>query len=133
MEYKIQTPQNGDYVLVKVYGDVTIGMASEYAKNATTEGTKAGINKMLVDVRGYRSATKVLDEYTFAHGNAEKVGISRAWKICILCDVGDESFEFLEIVMRNAGYNYQVIYDEGKALEWLSSGYSRNPNHFGYQ
>jgi len=133
MDYKIQTPQKGDYVLVKVYGDVTIGMASEFARNATDEGLKAGINKMLVDVRGYRSATKVLDEYRFAHGKAEKVGISRAWIICILCDVGDESFTFLETVMRNAGYNYQVVFDERNALDWLNSGYSRSPYHFGYQ
>ncbi|PLY12542.1 MAG: hypothetical protein C0624_00700 [Desulfuromonas sp.] len=132
MAYTIQTSQNIDYILVKVEMDVTIDIASEFAKKATSEGTIVGINKMLIDIRGHKSATTFMEKYAFAHGRAERVGITRSWKICLLCDSGDERTVLLETVMRNAGYNYKVAYSESHALDWLNSS-CRAPYHFGYR
>jgi hypothetical protein len=119
MSYNITIPVNKDYVLVRVNRDITKALAMEYTKFATEVCKKNNLSKLLVDVRGQSSLSGVMGKYEFAYKDGEEVGLTRDMKVVVLRDAEKTDMQFLETVMRNAGFNYLVIANEEEAIDWL--------------
>ena len=119
MDYEITRPANKDYLLIKVNRDISKPFAEEYTKAATELGNENCIFKLLVDVRSFSSSSSVMDKYSFAYESGKKIGLTHAWKVVVLRDEDKTDMQFLETVMRNAGYNYRVLTNEEEAIAWL--------------
>ena len=119
MAYDITIPADKNYVLVKVNRDITKALAVEYTKSATEVGKKSNLSKFLIDVRGRSSLSGVMGKYEFAYEDGEKVGLTRTMKVVVLRDKEKKDMQFLETVMRNAGFNYRVLANEREAIDWL--------------
>lgn len=73
----------------------------------------------LIDIRGTHSVSSVIDKYNFAYEKAKEVRLLRRWRYAFLIDHGDDSPGFIDTVMQNAGYMFQIFEDEGEAIDWL--------------
>ena len=70
--------------------------------------------------RSTRSTTTVNEKYEFAYEKLKAlVQVPSEMRGALLKAEGNDSFRFLETVMRNANYNFRVFDDEALALEWL--------------
>ena len=57
---------------------------------------------------------------TYTTGLASFVGLPRHWKLAFILDRDSNySPEFIQIVMRNAAYKFNIFEDECKAVDWL--------------
>ena len=70
-------------------------------------------------MRGRISRSGTLGKYRYAHAVANQSGLTRDWKVALLKDRGDETPDFLETVMVNAGYAFLIFEDEEEAFDWL--------------
>ena len=48
-----------------------------------------------------------------------KIGLPHHWKYAFIKDLDDDSLEFIETVMLNAGYSFRTFEDENEAMTWL--------------
>ena len=119
MSFDIFIPAEGSYIRVKLNEDITKPLAMKYTRAASELGTTHRINRLLIDARGFRSKSEVIDKYDFAHEAVGKLGITRAWKVVILNDRDEEEMKLFETIMRNVGYNYRILDCEETALNWL--------------
>lgn len=122
MDYKVSISENNRYLIVRVFKDVTNELALRFSRDAAALGDEKGIRKLLVDERGWGSLSSVLQKHDFAHGEAEGTGLTRVWRVAILKDPEDRrDVDFLETVMRNAGFNFRLFTDESEAKRWLEA------------
>ena len=82
-------------------------------------GEKPGVLGCLIDIRGTTSVSSVADKYEFAHEKAKTIGMPYHWRFAFLIDRGDDSPDFIETVMENAGYMFRIFDDEREAIDWL--------------
>ena len=82
-------------------------------------GNEHGITRCLIDARGNTSVSSVSDQYVFAHKKVSATGLPRHWKFAFLKDKGDDSRNFIEIAMQNAGYEFKLFENESEAIDWL--------------
>lgn len=75
----------------------------------------------LIDIRGTTSVSSVAEKYQFAYEKANAVKLPHLWRYAFIIDHGDKSLAFIEVVMHNAGYMFQVFEDERQAIAWLKS------------
>ena len=68
--------------------------------------------------------SSVVEKYEFAYKNATGSGVPQHWRYAFLIDHGDDSPDFIETVMKNAGYVFQIFEDECEAIERLKGAQS---------
>ena len=73
----------------------------------------------LIDIRGTKSVTSVVDKYVFAYNKTKELGLPYHWKYAFIKDQGDDSLQFIETVMHNAGYLFRTFGEESIAVDWL--------------
>jgi hypothetical protein len=88
-------------------------------KELIQQGRELDIQGCLIDIRGTRSESSVTDKFNFAYKNAATAQLPRHWRYAFLIDSGDDSPNFIETVMKNAGYQFQIFEDETIAIDWL--------------
>lgn len=79
------------------------------------------VSGCLIDIRGTKSVSSVVEKYNFAYKDTVKIGLPRHWKYAFLKDRDDKSLEFIELVMSNAGYLFRIYNDEREAIDWLET------------
>ena len=121
MGFVISIPENKDYVLVRLQTDVSKELAMAFTRGATSLAKENDIMKILIDIRGFDSVSKVVEKYEFAYDAGLKLGLTPQWKVAMIRDEDKEDMQFFETVMRNAGFNYRMYTDEKEALTWLEA------------
>jgi hypothetical protein len=102
----------------------TFELAQTLAGELILLGEKLDVLGCLIDIRGTTSVSSVIEKYEFAYKKARVAGLPRRWRYAFLKDHGDDSLEFIELVMQNAAYMFQVFEDERKAVDWLRGAQS---------
>lgn len=97
----------------------TLEIAQKVSENLVRFGENLDVLGCLIDIRGTKSVSTILDKYKFAYEKAGHAMLPRHWKYAFLIDIGDDSPGFIETVMKNAGYLFQVFENESKAVDWL--------------
>ncbi len=97
----------------------TATFAQLLATEFTQLGEKLNVLGCLIDIRGTKSVSTVVEKYNFAYKKTTEIGLPRYWKYAFIKDQGDDSLEFIEIVMHNAGYLFRTFEDESIAVDWL--------------
>ena len=82
----------------------------------------------LLDIRGTTSEISVTEKYDFAYEKTGEIGVPRMARIALLKDPGDNSPDFMETVMRNAGFTFRIFVDEREAIDWMKA---QNPGNKG--
>ena len=120
--YEIGLSQDKTYIYANKFRQpYTLELALKLARDLTRFGEGLEISGCLVDRRGTKNASSATDKYMFAHQKSKTIGIPRHWRYAFLVDQDDDSLGFVETVMKNAGYMFEVFIDEQEAINWLKS------------
>jgi hypothetical protein len=110
----------GGYVICRVTEPITAELARKFGK-ATDELSRAeGIRNRLFDVRLAPNVETVAGNYDFAYKDMAELEIPRNARAAILTTPGDDSHDFVETAVRNAGYNVRSFTSEPDAVAWLT-------------
>ena len=119
-QYEIGSSSDGTYVYAQAFRvPYTMKLALTLADELVLLGEKLGVLGCLIDIRGVTSVSSVTDKYQFAYKKSKAAGLPRRWRFAFLKDHGDDSPEFIETVMINAGFMFRVFEDEREAIGWL--------------
>ena len=123
--YEIGSSPDETYVYARAFRHpYTAELARTLAEDLVRFGENLGVLGCLIDIRGTTSVSSVVEKYEFAHKNATGSGLPQHWRYAFLMDQGDDSPDFIETVMNNAGYVFQIFKNESEAIEWLKRAQS---------
>ena len=97
----------------------TLEIAQTLARELVTLGEKLDVLGCLIDLRGTTSVSSVVDKHNFAYEKATVAGLPRHWRYAFIKDHGDDSLNFIETVMKNAGYMFQIFEEDNEAVDWI--------------
>jgi len=119
MKYKISLSEDGTYVKIRVFEVITENLEREFAEKAIQDARQNDIKRFLVDVRGTSNVASSVEQYLFGYKAMNQFGLERGSKIAILAGENDNSHNFIETVLVNAGYRCRIFQDEETAVQWL--------------
>ena len=121
MQYELDHLKDQNYVTVKVtcLQGLSLDTAIRFTGEYTDLGARLNTKKCLIDMQGITSTSGVIGKYQFAYIEARKAGLTPDWKIALLKDADDETPDFIETVMNNAGYRFKVFTEKSDAVQWL--------------
>ena len=119
MTKEIKVSDNGKYIIVRVDEDMTRTLAESLGLEAMHLGIKKNLNKFLYDLRNSRNKETINANYIFAKQDLKRLDPNPNNKIAMLTSPNDKSHDFIETVLRNAGYNVKLFIVEEEAIIWL--------------
>jgi hypothetical protein len=119
MSYQIKISGDGKYIRVQATGNITVDVARQWSHEVKRMSDESGIRHFLFDLRNAENTSSLVDIYNFAYRDADRIGLVRDVFSAILVDPKDKSHNFVELTMRNAGYNVKLFTDEESALKWF--------------
>ena len=122
MERPFETGVSSDNTYLyarKFQAPFTATFAQILATEFTQLGEKLNVLGCLIDIRGIKSVSSVIEKYNFTYQKTTEIGLPRHWKYAFIKDQGDDSLQFIETVMHNAGYLFRTFEDESIAVDWL--------------
>lgn len=120
MSVEMHVSDDGQYIIMKVTGDINREIALEQNLQAHALGAKLGISRYLVDLVEARNTDRVVDQHDFAYKDmGETEGIDRRAIVALLVAEEDHSHDFIQIVARNSGLNVTIFHDRKAAISFL--------------
>lgn len=119
MHYELEVIARHGYVRATVTSDITRTIAAQMAANVTQRFQAENLDAALIDVRNSRNIDVASQNFHFANQDAPALDLRKTDRIAILAAAADDSHDFIELVMRNTGYNVRLFRDEEEALAWL--------------
>jgi hypothetical protein len=120
MSYTISPSEDGKYIILKYWGDVSRKLSIERVLEAHALGEKIGINSYLVDLTEARNIDSIPELYEYAYEDTKTVsGFNLNARVVLLVDPDDHSHDFVETVLRNAGHNVTLFRDREAAIRHL--------------
>lgn len=119
MPYVIALSEDERYLRVRIDAPVTRALASTIGRDLKAAGTAHGVSRFLYDVRDAPNIESVFGNYGFAYQNMSEVEASRVARHAILVRADDRSHDFVETLLRNAGYDARLFRSEEEAVAWL--------------
>ena len=118
--YEIGSSPDGTYVYARAFRvPYTAQLALTLAGELVHLGKNSDVIGCLIDIRGTTSVSDVADKYYFAYEKTKVAGLPHHWRCAFLIDQGDDSPDFIETVMYNAGYLLKLFEHEREAIDWL--------------
>jgi hypothetical protein len=115
---EIKVSDSGKYIIVCVNEDMTRSLAESLGLGAMHLGNRKNINKYLYDLRNSRNKESVNANYIFANQDLKRLEPNPSNKIAMLTSPNDKSHDFIETVLRNAGYDVKLFVNESEAIAW---------------
>lgn len=119
MAYTIGLSENERYIICRVSGPLTAQATAAYTKEVDRISRERHIKRFLFDMREAPSMLSILDNYDYANSAMPEMELQRDVRSAVLAAPTDDSHDFAEVVMQNAGYNMRVFHDESAAVAWL--------------
>lgn len=119
MTKEIKISDSGKYIIVRVNEDMTRTLAESLGLEAMHLGSKKNLNKFLYDLRNSRNKERLNSNYIFVNQDLKRLEPNPENKIAMLTSPNDKSHDFIETVLRNAGYNVKLFIVEEEAIAWL--------------
>lgn len=128
MESNISVSENGQYIILKVRGDLDRASSIKQIIEAHELGTKLGIQNYLADLTEARSVRSILDDYHLANADTHRdPRIITFARVAMLVSPEDHSHDFLEIAALNAGWRVKLFKEKTKALDYLMKARHTSP------
>ncbi|MFC1569303.1 hypothetical protein ACFL4L_03645 [bacterium] len=120
MAYTIHPSADGNYIVLKVTGDISRELAMQYDIEAHKLGDELGINRYLMDMTESRNVDSVMESYKFAYDDLPETStIDKSACVALLVSPNDHSHDFIETVTRNIGLNVTLFRDRDEAVNHL--------------
>ena len=119
MGYRIELPEDRNYILIRVEGEVTVDLVREWSGELTEMSQAHGIQRFLFDARKARNVSSAYKSYRFAHVDSDELNLKKSDRSAILTSPDDPTHEFVVLTFRNAGFNMRLFTDKPSAIEWL--------------
>jgi hypothetical protein len=119
LKYSLSLSASGKYVVCRVLKPVSTEIALEFGKATVDFARQHDLQRKLFDVRGVRNIQTVARNYDFAYKDMARLELDPSDRSAILVDPADRSHDFVQIAMRNAGYDVRIFVDEQQAIAWL--------------
>ena len=116
---KIKISDNNKYIIVQVNENMTRALAERLGFEAIQLGNTKNITRFLYDLRNSRNTESINVNYIFANQDMKRLETNPNNMIAMLISPGDKSHDFIETVLRNAGYNVRLFEVELDAIAWL--------------
>ena len=116
---KIKISDNNKYIIVQVNENMTRALAERLGFEAIQLGNTKNITRFLYDLRNSRNTESINVNYIFANQDMKRLETNPNNMIAMLISPGDKSHDFIETVLRNAGYNVKLLEVESEAIAWL--------------
>jgi hypothetical protein len=97
----------------------------EIGVQLTIRGKELNILRYLYDLRNAPNIESVTSNYEFAYKEMPKSPLDANATVALLADPEDRSHDFVETVMRNAGFNVRLFSEKEEAVAWLEKGAGR--------
>lgn len=122
MNYSIKLSENQRFLEVKTTGKINIDVIRQWSADIEKRSRAMDIRRFLFDVRSAQNVSTVLENYDFAYRDSVELNLQRNVRSAILVSETDQSHDFAETTLRNAGYNVRIFTDESSAVKWLEEG-----------
>lgn len=119
MNYKISLLNNETIIACKVIGPMTKDTAVQFSRDMDVLSREKNIKRFLIDVRGAPNVSDALENFRFANEDMTELGLQKNVRCAIMVDEDDGTHNFVETLIRNAGYNVRIYSNEKKAMLWL--------------
>lgn len=116
---EIKISDNGKYIIVQVKENMTRTLAERLGLEAVQLGNTKNITRFLYDLRDSRNTETINANYIFAKQDMKRIEPNPENMIAMLTSPDDKSHDFIETVLRNAGYSVKLFIDEAEAIAWL--------------
>jgi isopentenyldiphosphate isomerase len=116
---EIKISDNGKYIIVQVKENMTRTLAERLGLEAVQLGNTKNITRFLYDLRDSRNTETINANYIFAKQDMKRIEPNPENMIAMLTSPDDKSHDFIETVLRNAGYTVKLFIDEADAIAWL--------------
>ncbi len=119
MSFEVEVNLQQDYLQVTVKTDITRSIAADMAHHVNTTLRAEDLCAALIDLRTSRNIEMVSQNFQFANEDAPVLELVQTDRIALLTAPEDTSHDFIEVVMRNAGYDVRIFRAEDDAKSWL--------------
>ena len=120
MVHTITPSPDGQYIILKIIGDITRNLAMQYNLEAHKTGEQLDINKYLEDLTESRNVDNPIDSYEFAYDDMQTTpGIDRFARVAVLVSPDDHTHNFIETVTQNTGLDVTLFRDREQAINHL--------------
>jgi hypothetical protein len=119
MSYEISLSEDQSYICIRLDENITGDLQKAFAAESIALAQEHGISNFFADLRGISNNSPVIDQYQLSYKDLDLLHLDKSSRIAALVSSGDSSHNFIETVMRNAGYNFQLFTDEQQAIDWL--------------
>lgn len=119
MKYLISLAEDKTYIILKYLGEISREIALKATEEAHSMGRRYGIHHYLVDVTEAVNIENLLGNYGFAYDDLDKANIDRSACVATLVDSEDQSHDFLETLLINAGHDVTLYRDRDTAIKYL--------------
>lgn len=108
--YEIGHSPDHNYIYARDFQQpYTVELAFKLAGDMVRFSEGLEVQKCLVDISGTTSVSNVVNKYKFAYEKAPDLGLPHHWRIAFVITQGDKSPDFIETVMKNAGYFFSAF------------------------
>jgi hypothetical protein len=120
MSYRIDFEFGENYLEVRAFGPQTLENNIEFAKKVYEEFDKSGLERILVDIRGFEGQPGTAADIEYAKlikGMVE----NKKHKIALIFRKENEQYtRFFETTLVNRGINIKIFIDSAEAQKWVT-------------
>jgi hypothetical protein len=119
MDFKIDISENGKYIIVKVYTEVTKALMQSIALQADAAGIKHNITNLLIDLRDSKTKSYFKPRVKFSQTELPNPHDAYYKKIAVLVKHNDYTHNLILILIRHKGFNIYMFKEENDAVQWI--------------
>ncbi len=119
MPAEVEYRPDGEYVYVKVQGELVTERAVEMIQHWMALETQHACRKVLTDCRMAELVETITGMYEFV-SKMDSLGIPRDMKMACVARRNTEDHVFFETVAQNQGWLYQLFEGLDEAVAWLT-------------
>jgi hypothetical protein len=123
MPHTITPSEDGDYILIKAFGEITRESSIAMMVDAGPLAKELGTRCFLTDVTEARNIENVLDNYKWANADVRATPeADRGACIALLVAPHDHSHDFVVTLARNAGMDMTLFRNREAAIKHMREG-----------
>lgn len=119
MQHVISLSEDKNYIILKYVGEISRQPALKVTEEAHMFGSRKGIKHYLVDVTEAVNVENLLENYDFAYDDLAQANIDRSACIAMLVNPDDQTHDFVETLLINAGHDVKLFRDRDTAINYL--------------
>ena len=120
MKYNITPSNDKKYIIIKIDGNINVESIMQPIMEAHEMGAKLKTNRFLMDATNSRNVDSTVKNFHFAYEDMKHTnGINTLAIVAALVDINDHSHDFVETVLRKAGFNFKIFRKLEKAIDYI--------------